>query len=155
MTRPRRAPPKPIAPPPATGAGPQLRTVELIISWLLRVGVWSSIALIVAGLALLVVKDHAALVPERPGGLEGLLHQGPPGEPQPRTLYPDVLASVRRGEPYGVITLGLLVLLLTPVLRVAVTIVAFLLERDWLYTAITAAVLCLLLAGIALGKAGG
>jgi len=152
-TRPRRAPPKSIAPPP--GAGAQERTVELIISWLLRVGVWSSIALVVAGLVMLVVKDHAALLHERPGGLEALLHQGPPGEPQPLTLYPDVLASVRRGEPYGVITLGLLVLLLTPVLRVAVSVVAFLLERDWLYTAITAAVLCLLLAGLALGKAGG
>lgn len=129
--------------------------VELIISWLLRIGVWSSVAIIIAGLILLVVKDHTALLHERSGGLEGLLRQGPPGEPQPFTLYTDVLASVRRGEPYGVITLGLLILLLTPVLRVAVSIVAFLIERDWLYTAITTAVLCLLLAGIALGKAGG
>src|SRR5579883_2609098 len=31
--------------------------VELIISWLLRIGVWASIAIIVAGFALLIAQD--------------------------------------------------------------------------------------------------
>jgi len=78
-----------------------------------------------------------------------------PGEPQPATTYAGVVSSVRRGQAFGVISLGLLVLLFTPVMRVAVSIVAFLIERDWLYTLVTSAVLLLLLTGILLGKAGG
>jgi uncharacterized membrane protein YfcA len=48
----------------------------------------------------------------------------------------------------AIITLGLLVLLATPVLRVAVSIGAFALEHDWLYVGITTLVLALLLSSI-------
>jgi uncharacterized membrane protein len=129
--------------------------VELIISWLLRVGVWSSIAIITAGFVMLFVGDRTALVHLHPGGLQGLLHDGISGEPASLQSYAGVVSAVRQGQAYGVIMLGLLVLLLTPVLRVAVSIVAFLLEGDRLYAAITSAVLLLLLTGILLGKAGG
>ncbi len=129
--------------------------VELIISWLLRIGVWTSISTIVLGLVLLIAKDGSKLMHRQPGGLDGLLKQGLPGQPATLSAYGDVLLSVRHGQGLGVVMLGLLVLLLTPVLRVAVSIVAFLVERDVLYVWITIVVLCLLLAGIALGKGGG
>ncbi|HLZ71410.1 MAG TPA: DUF1634 domain-containing protein [Dehalococcoidia bacterium] len=129
--------------------------VELIISWLLRIGVWSSIAIILFGFALLVGQDHAALLRAHKGGLEGLLKDGLPGEPLPAASYGGVLDSVRRGQAFGVISLGLLVLLFTPVMRVAISIVAFAVERDRLYALLTSVVLLLLLAGIVLGKAGG
>ncbi|HEY7296198.1 MAG TPA: DUF1634 domain-containing protein [Dehalococcoidia bacterium] len=134
---------------------PRDNAVELIISWLLRIGVWSSVAIMVFGFAMLIAQDHAALLRAHTGGLEGLLKGDLPGEPHPATTYAGVLDSVRRGQAFGVISLGLLVLLITPVLRVAVSIVAFLIERDWLYTVITTAVLLLLLTGILLGRAGG
>jgi uncharacterized membrane protein len=51
-------------------------------------------------------------------------------------------------EPAAIAQLGLLTLLATPVARVAVSVVAFALERDRLYAAITTAVLLILLAGI-------
>jgi len=129
--------------------------VELVISWLLRIGVWSSVTVIVVGLIMLVTTQQSALLQAHRGGLEGLLKDGIPGQPASITAYADVFASVGRGQPFGVIMLGLLILLLTPVLRVAVSIVAFLLEKDRLYTAITIVVLALLLTGVALGKAGG
>ncbi len=130
--------------------------IELIISWLLRVGVWSSIAIIVAGLTLLVVQDHQTLFHHYSGGVKRLLEpNGIANQPNPFTAYGDVIHSVVRGQAYGVIALGLLVLLLTPVLRVAVSIIAFAIERDYLYVAITAAVLALLMLGIVLGKASG
>lgn len=142
------------------GAGAPARrpgdsAVELIISWLLRIGVWSSVAIIVVGFALLIAQDHDALLHAHKGGLEGLLKDGFPGEPAPASTYGGVISSVRHGRAFGVLSLGLLVLLFTPVLRVAISIVAFLVERDWLYTVITTVVLLLLLTGIVLGKAGG
>ncbi len=147
----------PAEPAAATAAGRRLSDgpVELIISWLLRIGVWSSIAIIAFGLMLLVIKDRQALLRTQPGGLDGLLKHGLPGQPGTLSSYGDVLLSVRHGDAFGVIMLGLMVLLLTPVMRVAVSIVAFLLDHDRLYALITLVVLCLLLTGVLLGKAGG
>jgi uncharacterized membrane protein len=51
-------------------------------------------------------------------------------------------------EPLAICQLGLLVLLATPVARVAASVVGFALERDRLYTAITLTVLAILLASI-------
>ncbi|MGZ3673334.1 MAG: DUF1634 domain-containing protein [Ktedonobacterales bacterium] len=45
-------------------------------------------------------------------------------------------------------------LLATPVLRVIVSIVAFLLEGDWLYAAITTVVLLILVVSFFLGRGG-
>ena len=55
-----------------------------------------------------------------------------------------------RGE--AIVTLGLLVLIATPVMRVAVSVVAFIQHRDRTYALITAAVLCLLLLSLVLGR---
>jgi uncharacterized membrane protein len=51
----------------------------------------------------------------------------------------------------GVIQLGLVVLIATPVARVALTLGAFLLQRDRLYAAVTALVLLLLTYGLVWG----
>ena len=129
--------------------------MELIISWLLRIGVWLSIATVVLGLVLLVIRHHAVLLQRQSGSFESLLSHGLPGQPASLSSYGEVLLAVRQGNAYGVIMLGLLILLVTPVLRVAVSIVAFLLEHDRLYALITLLVLLLLLTGIVLGRAGG
>lgn len=57
----------------------------------------------------------------------------------------DNLAALR---PVGFAQLGLVILLATPVARVAASVVAFLLEGDHLYTVITALVLTVLLTSI-------
>jgi uncharacterized membrane protein len=44
----------------------------------------------------------------------------------------------------AIIQLGVLLMIATPVLRVAFAVVAFALERDWLYTAVSATVLAIL-----------
>ena len=51
-------------------------------------------------------------------------------------------------RPIAIAQAGLLVLVATPVVRVGVSLVAFALERDRLYAAITAAVLGLLLVSL-------
>jgi uncharacterized membrane protein len=50
---------------------------------------------------------------------------------------------------------GLLLLIATPVLRVAVSVLAFVYQRDRTFVIITSVVLTLLLASFVLGKAGG
>jgi uncharacterized membrane protein len=59
------------------------------------------------------------------------------------------IASVARGamalDALSVIQLGLLVLIATPIARVAFSVVAFALERDWLYVGLTFVVLGVLL----------
>jgi uncharacterized membrane protein len=49
---------------------------------------------------------------------------------------------------------GLLLLILTPILRVAVSVLMFLLERDRPFVLITAAVLAALVLSFLLGKTG-
>jgi uncharacterized membrane protein YfcA/uncharacterized membrane protein len=103
------------------------------IGWILQGGVIISATLILLGLFLL---------PTRPGGLSitRLLN------------FPQTLDEVRVGlltwHAQAFIALGLLVLIATPVARVAVSILAFALERDRKYIVITIAVLAILLFSI-------
>lgn len=131
------------------------QAIELVISWLLRIGVWTSIVIIAAGLVMLLASNHDALLHAQHGSFNSLLKAGLPGEPVSISHYPDVFAAIAHGKAYGVIDLGLLVLVLTPVMRVAISVIAFLIEHDHLYALITFVVLVLLLTSIFLGKAGG
>ena len=82
------------------------------------------------------------LLPTQPGGLspERLLRF-------PQTLS-QVGASLLTLRPQGIIALGLLLLIATPVLRVAVSVVTFALEKDRKYVVITLIVLAILLFSI-------
>jgi len=117
-----------------------VRQAELIISYVLRGGVLISGAVIVIGAAIFYARY-----------LNGSLAFD-------RGVFPhsfgSVAQGVAQGNPLAIIAAGLLLLLLTPVLRVAVSIVAFLLERDWLYTVITIIVLAILIISFLLGKGG-
>jgi uncharacterized membrane protein len=64
------------------------------------------------------------------------------------TSFGDLSARLAVLEPLAIAQLGLLVLLATPVVRVAASVIAFASEGDRLYTAITATVLAILLASI-------
>ena len=106
-----------------------IRKTELIISGVLRGGVLLSVAIILGGIAWFFVERYTGR----------LLHP----------TFPDTLPAVVKGvaaaDPLAVAVLGLLVLLATPVLRVAVSIVAFALEEDRTYVIITTLVLAILL----------
>ncbi len=110
-----------------------VRQAELIISHVLRGGVLLSAAVILVGVALYYSQPQ-------PGGAAATLTY-------PHSLGA-VIPSLASGSPEGIITLGLLILLATPVIRVAVSIIAFALEHDWMYVGITSLVLALLLASI-------
>ena len=74
-----------------------------------------------------------------------------PGHALPHTWH-EVASGIRefRGEP--IVVAGLLVLIATPIMRVAVLVVAFYYQGDFLFALIGATVLCLLLLSFVLGK---
>ncbi len=106
----------------------QVRRAELAISNTLRGGVLLSATFIVLGLLLLVLR-------------------GTNSSTFPHSL-PAVVQSVAQGNPRGIIVLGLLLLLFTPVLRVAVSLLTFALVRDWTFVGITTLVLIILVGSI-------
>ena len=67
------------------------------------------------------------------------------GEPSDYRTIPGVIQSVLGGHGRGWIQLGLLLLIATPIVRVAFSIVGFSIERDRLYVGFTCIVLAILL----------
>jgi len=66
------------------------------------------------------------------------------GEPQELRTVGGILREAGKFHGRGLIQLGLLLLIATPVARVLFSVLAFLYEKDWTYVAITMIVLALL-----------
>lgn len=108
---------------------PKLST-NAIISLVLQGGVTLSALVTLLGILLL---------PTRPGGFSVQRLLDFPG------TFAQVGQELLAFRPQAIITLGLLLLVATPIVRVAVSMLAFAFERDRLYTAITFFVLIILL----------
>jgi uncharacterized membrane protein len=67
------------------------------------------------------------------------------GEPQNLRGVSGILAEAKTFHAPGLIQLGLLILIATPIARVAFSVFAFLYERDWKYVGFTLIVFGLLL----------
>ena len=76
------------------------------------------------------------------------------GHNHARETLAQEFAGAVRGDPHGITTLGLLVLTLVPLGRVAFCFLFFLKERDYAYVGFTAYVLIGLLIGVWLGHMG-
>jgi len=118
---------------------------ELAISRILKAGVNASLLLVAAGSILSFAQ----------GGVYGPLPSDVARLTGPGGAFPRTAAWLASGVVHlrgqAVIVSGLLLLIATPVLRVAASVAAFALERDRAFAAIAAAVLLLLLASFALG----
>ena len=75
------------------------------------------------------------------------------GEPSDLRSIAGIFADVKAFRARGLIQLGLLVLIATPVARVVFSLLAFMYQKDWKYVVFTAIVLGLLLYSL-LGSAG-
>lgn len=115
--------------------GKKLYDMEIFISQALRTGVTISGIVIAIGLLWLLLSRRG-----------------------PRMQFPHTFAGIWRGllagHPYAVIDVGLVILILTPVFRVAASAVLFWREKDKLYMWLTLYVLFMLVLSFALGKAG-
>ena len=123
--------------------------VEATISRLLRAGVVISLALVLVGTALTFLGHHDYVTSTRSVG-----HLTKPPASFPRTVG-RMLDGVAGGDGPAVVVLGLLVLIVTPVVRVAVSLLIFAIEGDGPYVAITLFVLVVILVSFAIGKASG
>ncbi len=115
--------------------------MDIWISYALRFGVSIAAIVILAGVVVFI-----ALGPrtgESPT-LHGYLHGQHPVSLTPAGIF----RGIGRGEPLAVIYVGLFLLILTPVLRVAMTVVLFLAQWDWIFVLVTATVLGVLILGV-------
>lgn len=115
----------------------RMSDVELAVSKLLRLGVFISAAVIIIGLIQYLVTGNS----------------GYPGDTYP-TSFGTILHGFIQWKSMAVIETGLLLLILTPVLRVFVSLFVFMQEKDYRFAAITALVFIILIVSFLLGKAG-
>lgn len=123
--------------------GPSDFAVEQLIGRMLQIGVFLAAAVTIVGGALLLA--HYG-------------HTRPDfsvfrAEPAHLTSLGGIARGVREMRSESIVQLGIVLLIATPILRVAFTLVAFILQRDRTYVAITSLVLGLLLYGLVSGKA--
>ena len=131
--------------PPAHGQG---GGAEAAISWVLRVGVTASLVTISLGTVLSFLRHGGyGATPRDVARLSGS------GGAFPATAS-WLLGGLRHMDGQAVIVAGMLLLIATPVLRVAVALGTFAWSRERDYVAITGAVLALLILSFVLGKAG-
>jgi len=114
--------------------------VERVIGHLLRVGVVAAALVSLVGGVPYLLADGSD-----PIGAEYRTFRGEPGDLR---YISEIVAAARQLEARAIVQLGLVILILTPVARVAFTLVAFLLERDWTYVAATLLVLAVLACGL-------
>ncbi len=121
--------------------------VEGAISVVLRVGVLLSVGVIAVGLGLMFA--------HHPGYGSFTGHFSYHRLTSPSTTFPHTLtqlgSSLSKGNGRGIVVVGVLLLIATPVVRVAVSVLAFVLERDPAMTAVTLVVLGVLVLSFVLG----
>ncbi|MHB1222996.1 MAG: DUF1634 domain-containing protein [Gemmatimonadaceae bacterium] len=112
--------------------------MEQVVGRLLQVGVLVAALVVVIGGALLLA-DH--------GGARADFSVFR-GESSRLRSVGAIVGGALTGDSRAIVQLGLVLLIATPVTRVAFTLVAFVIQRDRLYVALTATVLALLLYGL-------
>jgi uncharacterized membrane protein len=109
--------------------------MEQTLGNLLRAGVLLAAAVVLAGGVVYLVRH----------GREEADPHGLRDQPEDLRHPTGIVAAVLEGRGRGLIQLGLLLLIATPVARVAFSVFGFLRQRDYLYVAVTLFVLAVLL----------
>lgn len=123
------------------------RDMELFIGKLLRYGVMLSCGItLIGGIFYLMQRgtqmpDYRPISDDQPfPGVAGYLREL-------STILPQIIQL----DGAAIIQLGVCVLIATPILRVAISVIAFLIEKDYMYVCITLIVLTIILANMILG----
>jgi uncharacterized membrane protein len=109
--------------------------IEIVIGILLRTGVLLAASVVAIG-AFVYLAHH---------GHEVINYTVFHGEPGDLEGFRAIVYGALRGSGRSIIQFGLLLLIATPVVRVAFSAVGFAIERDYLYVATTLFVLAILL----------
>ncbi len=117
--------------------------VDQVIGRLLQLGVLLAAAVVLVGGAILLLGHGSA-----PADFATFR-----GEPAALRGVITIVRAALHGQTDAIVQLGLLLLILTPIARVALTLGAFTIQRDRTYMVLTSIVLVLLLYGLIWGKA--
>ena len=115
--------------------------MEAIMGRLLQVGVLAAAAVVLVGGTMYLAahaQGHAEYGTFRPRPVT-LLHPGA------------LIRGIKTGDSKALIDLGILMLIATPICRVVFAVVAFAIERDRLYVAVSLTVLAVLLSSLLRG----
>jgi uncharacterized membrane protein len=123
------------------------RDMELLIGKLLRYGVTLACGITLFGGVIYLYQHHGASISHYKPVPDGLPFPGTDYLRELATIVPRMFAF----DGAAIIQFGVCVLIATPILRVAFSIIGFLIEKDYLYVVITAIVLCIILANMLLG----
>ena len=115
----------------------ELLKIERNIGKILRVGVFVSTTVIIIGILMFLLSGHS-------GYAEGVWPY----------KFNEILSGLVEFKALAWLMTGLFLLILTPVLRVVASIVAFAKEGDKLYVAITTLVLIILIVAMFVGHGG-
>jgi uncharacterized membrane protein len=107
---------------------------DAVLARVLRGGVMLSAAVVAAGGMVFLVRH----------GLQRPEYHVFNGEPLTLRTVTGIVADAMRLHGRGLVQLGLLLLIATPITRVVFSVIGFARQRDWLYVAITLVVLILL-----------
>ena len=120
------------------------KDIQVIIGWILRGGVAVSMILVFIG-GVFFVYRHGYSMPD---------YKTFKGIPFFVQNIGGILNGVIMLKGQAIIQLGIILLIATPVIRVAFSAVGFLMEKDYLYTVITLIVLLIIIASMISGNAG-
>lgn len=115
----------------------EINEIEILIGTVLRIGVSLAGLVMLIGLIMFIITGY--------GGYAN-------------NFYPTSTSSIFKGifalKPIAIMMFGLFLLILTPALRVLVSIIAFTKEKDYLYVLITWLFLLVLVCAIFIGHRG-
>lgn len=133
LTSPSQSPIGPSIPP---ADGRHKRDLEASLATLLTAGTALAAAVLFLGLASYLRSDSARTLDFRTFN------------PTEHSSVFSVFRDAMKLDGAGIMQLGVVLLILTPVTRVLFTLVAFLFKRDWMYVVVTVIVLSVLLFGL-------
>lgn len=119
--------------------------MEVAISNLLRGGLILSGSLLLVGVVAALVTGQTGYGISLGTHLRALSHPGATGIP---TSLSGIAVDAAHGKPFAIIGLGVVVLIATPIARVAATVILFLHQQDRLYALVTTFVLAVLVVSL-------
>jgi len=129
---------------PVKGGGFKDADMQAIIGWILRIGVILSMGIVFIG-GVLFVYRHGHSIPDYRTfkGVPFFIHN-----------TEGIFDGILNFKGQAIIQGGIILLIATPVIRVAFSAIGFILEKDHLYTFITLLVLLIILVSMLTGRIG-
>jgi uncharacterized membrane protein len=120
------------------------KDMQVIIGWILRAGVTISMLIVFIG-GVFFVYRHGNSIPDYHvfKGVPWFIHN-----------TDGIINATLNFKGQAIIQLGIILLIATPVIRVAFSAIGFIIEKDYLYTAITLIVLLIIVGSMLSGHAG-